>query len=166
MSPVRPGWPGVRWSGREDWHVTLAFLGEVARGLLPELTTRLARAARRHHAAELSVARAGAFPAPRRATVLWAGIGGDRRALGHLAASVAAGARRAGAPSPDEGRRYRPHLTLGRSREPADLGALVGALADFAGTPWAATEIHLIHSQPGSEPRYQTLGSWPMRDPE
>ena len=60
----------------------------------------------------LSLASAGAFPSPARANVLWTGLSGDRKALGELAMSVSAGARRAGAPPPDEGRRYRPHELL------------------------------------------------------
>jgi len=98
--------------------------------------------------------------------VLWTGISGDRRALEALARSVAAGARRAGAPPPDEGRRFRPHLTLARCREPADVGALVEALAGYAGAVWTAAEIHLIRSRPGdpgSKPRYETVGTWLLR---
>ena len=53
----------------------------------------------------MRVAGAGAFPSAARATVLWAGIAGDRAALAALAASVSAAARRAGYPPPDEGRR-------------------------------------------------------------
>ena len=41
-----------------------------------------------------------------------------------------------------------PHLTLARCRAPADVSSLAGALAGYAGTPWAATEIHLIRSLP------------------
>ena len=169
----RPGWrrcgppgPALRWTGRPAWHVTLAFLGEVGEPAAGELGPRLERAAHRHPSLPLSFAGAGAFPAPGRARVLWAGISGDRRALEALARSVAAGARRAGAPPPDEGRRFRPHLTLARCREPADVGRLVDALAGYAGAPWTAAEIHLIRSHPGdpgSPPRYETLGTWPLR---
>jgi len=87
--------------------------------------------------------------------------------LAELAESVAAGARRAGAPPPDEDRKYRPHLTLARCRQPANVAAAVEALAGFAGQAWTARQIHLIASQPGSQPggqpRYVTLGSWPLR---
>jgi 2'-5' RNA ligase len=95
--------------------------------------------------------------------VLWAGINGDRQALRALAGSVAAGARRAGAPPPDEGRPLRPHLTLARCREPADVSPLVEALAGYAGTPWPATQIHLIRSHLGAEARYEIVGTWPLR---
>jgi 2'-5' RNA ligase len=82
-----------------------------------------------------------------------------------LAGSVAAGARRAGAPPPDEGRRYRPHVTLARSREPANVAPLVVALSGFGGLAWNATHVDLIRSETGPRPRYQTIGSWPLRLP-
>jgi RNA 2',3'-cyclic 3'-phosphodiesterase len=165
VAALRPAWPALRWTGRPAWHVTLAFLGEVGEPAAGELGPRLERAAHRHPGLPLSIAGAGAFPGPGRARVLWTGIRGDRRALAALARSVAAGARRAGAPPPDEDRRFRPHLTLARCREPADVGRLVEALAGFAGAPWTAAGIHLIRSHPGdpgSPPRYETLGTWPL----
>jgi RNA 2',3'-cyclic 3'-phosphodiesterase len=168
VAPLRVGWPELRWAGQERWHVTLAFLGEVSDDKLAELTTRLARAASRHSAQELVIARGSAFPNKKRARVLVAGIEGDQpemTALSALAASVAAGARRAGAPSPDEGRRYRPHLTLARCRQPADLGDLVDSLETFRTPRWRMEEIHLIRSHPAPNPRYETLVTWPLRGP-
>jgi len=41
--------------------------------------------------------------------------------------------------------------------------SLVGTLGGFAGTPWVATEIHLIHSRLGAHPRYELIGTWPLR---
>jgi 2'-5' RNA ligase len=167
VAPLRPAWPALRWTGQQAWHVTLAFLGEVGEDTLPALGERLERAGHRHLSLELSFAGAGAFPAPGRARVLWTGIHGDHRALEGLARSVAAGARRAGAPPPDEGRRFRPHLTLARCREPADVGPLVEALAGYAGAPWTAAEIHLIRSHlptaVGGQPWYEAVGTWPLR---
>ena len=169
VAPLRPAWPRLRWTGREAWHVTLAFLGEVGEDTAGALGPRLERAAQRHPCLWLSFGAAGAFPAPRHARVLWTGIHGDRRtleALEALARSVSAGARRAGAPPPDEGRRFRPHLTLARCRAPADVAPLVEALAGYAGSPWTAGEIHLIRSylptEAGGQPRYEITGTWPL----
>ena len=162
-APLRDAWPDFRWAGQDSWHVTLAFLGEVAEDVIPALETRLGRAAGRHHSLRLSVSGAGAFPAPAKARVLWAGIRGDQQALAALAGSVAAGARRAGAPPPDGRRSYRPHLTLARCREPTDVRPLVELLAGGRGTAWTAEMIHLIRSNPGSQPRYQAAGAWPLR---
>jgi len=167
VAPLRPAWPSLRWTGREAWHVTLAFLGEVGEDTERALGPRLERAVQRYPCLSLSFGAAGAFPAPRRARVLWTGIHGDRRALEALARSVAAGARRAGAPPPDEGRGFRPHLTLARCRAPADVAPLVEALAGYAGAPWTAGEIHLIRShlptEAGAQPRYEVAGTWRLR---
>jgi RNA 2',3'-cyclic 3'-phosphodiesterase len=166
--PLRIGRQDLRWTSREAWHVTLAFLGQVDESAAARLLPRLERAARSHHTFPLAFSGAGAFPAARRANVLWSGLSGDRRALAHLAESVAAGASRAGAPPPDRGRRFQPHLTLARCRTPADVTELVAALADYQGPLWTADRIHLVRSRLGAteQPRYTTLGSWPLRLPD
>jgi 2'-5' RNA ligase len=160
---LRPAPAELRWTRRQSWHLTLAFLGEVDERVLPDLGIRLERAARRHPPQRLSIAGAGAFPSAARGRVLWAGIQADRQALTALANSVAAGARRAGAPPPDEGRKYHPHLTLARCREPTDLTELAADLAGFAGSTWTASEIALIASYLGAEPRYTELQRWALR---
>lgn len=165
VAPHRPSWPGLRWTGRDAWHLTLAFLGEVDESSLAKLAPRLQRAAARHPRLALSVAGAGAFPGANRARVLWTGVQGERRALAALAASVAAGSRRAGAPPAEEGRRFQPHLTLARCRAPADMRVLVAALSGYSGIAWTARDIYLIQSRPHSLPRYETLGRWPLRVP-
>jgi RNA 2',3'-cyclic 3'-phosphodiesterase len=163
VEPLRAARPELRWTGEDDWHLTLAFLGELAETVLPELSIRLERAASRHSGQQLAVAGGGAFPGRRKARVLWAGVRSGA-GLAPLAASVAAGARRAGAPPPDEGRKYRPHLTLARCREPADVTELAAALEGFAGREWTATDLRLIRSNLGNRhPRYQDLGDWPLR---
>ncbi|MGP7997079.1 MAG: RNA 2',3'-cyclic phosphodiesterase [Streptosporangiaceae bacterium] len=175
VDPLRDAWPGLRWTRREAWHLTLAFLGEVNEAVVARLMPRLERAAGRHPSLSLALAGAGAFPGAARARVLWTGVHGDRRALGVLAASVAAGARRAGAPPAEEGRRFQPHLTLARCRAPVDARVLVSGLSEYAGTPWTAGRIYLIRShlpgRPGdlaadsAQPRHETLASWPLRVP-
>jgi 2'-5' RNA ligase len=163
---LRPAWPQLRWTGTDAWHVTLAFLGEVAEPKLDGLRERLERAARRHHATRLRVGKGGAFPSAGKARVFCAFISGEPAALMELrglAGSVAAGARRAGAPPPDEGRRYRPHVTLARCSQPVDLRPLVEALSGYSGTPWDAAAIELIVSKTGPQPSYQTINRWPLR---
>ena len=168
VAPLRQSWPVLRWTGRDAWHLTLAFLGEVPEPVSIRLVPRLERAAARHPRLSLSLGGAGAFPGAARARVLWTGVQGEPRALAALAASVAAGARRAGAPPAGEGRRFQPHLTLARCREPVDVRALVARLSGYTGTPWTAGEIYLIRShlpggRPHDRPRYETLGRWPLR---
>ena len=167
VEPLRNRRLDLRWTSQEAWHVTLAFLGQVNEAAAARLVPRLERAARRHHQVRLAFAGAGAFPSAARANVLWSGLSGDRGALARLAESVAAGASRAGAPPPDKGRRFQPHLTLARCRMPADVTELVSALAGYQGQPWIADRVHLVRSRLGAtdHPRYTSLASWPLRTP-
>jgi 2'-5' RNA ligase len=165
VEPLRSSRQDLRWTNREAWHVTLAFLGQVDEPTAVELAQRLERAARLHHDIRLAFSGAGTFPAARRANVLWSGLSGDRAELARLAESVVAGAACAGTPPPDHGRRFQPHLTLARCRMPADVTDLVAALEDFQGSSWTADRVHLVrsHLRATEQPRYSSLTSWPLR---
>ncbi|RJL33168.1 RNA 2',3'-cyclic phosphodiesterase [Bailinhaonella thermotolerans] len=163
VAPLREPWSSLRWVAPELWHVTLAFLGEVSEDLLPDLTTRLERAAARHARLTLSFAAAGAFPGNgAHARVVWAGVYGERRAFARLAAAIAAGARGAGVPA--DHRPQHPHLTLARCRRrPADVRPLIDGLSAFAGRPWTADAVHLMRSHQEPAIRYEPVASWPLR---
>jgi len=158
--PVRARWPDLRWTVRAQWHLTLAFLGQVDAEVVPGLADRLGRAAVRHRPLRLGVGGAGRFGGQ----VLWLGVRGDTAPLARLATSVAAGSRRAGVAV--ETRPYTPHLTLARARRPMDLRAPVSVLRGFAGSPWVAADIVLVRSWPqaraGAVPAYETVGRWPL----
>ena len=160
LAAVRPLEPDVRWTRPEQWHLTLVFLGEVAEERLPGLTERLARAARRHPSLRLRFAGGGRFGD----RVLWTRVEGDREPLRRLAGSATAAARRAGIGVDD--RPYRPHLTLARNPQGADLRPLVAALAPYAGTSWTADRLHLVRSRlgagPGRTASYDTVAAWPL----
>ncbi|WP_225801110.1 RNA 2',3'-cyclic phosphodiesterase [Streptomyces sp. NK15101] len=163
-----PGADGLRWTSRPGWHLTLAFMGEVDEELLPELRTRLERAAHRTPSFPLRLHGGGHFG--RR--TLWAGVAGDLDALRLLAERSDAAARRAGV-AMDEHRRYHGHLTLGRARGlGAGLGSFVEELGSFEGGRWSVTELVLVRSYlpgggvPGEQPRYEVVGSWPLEGRE
>ena len=48
VGPLRARQEDLRWTNREAWHVTLAFLGQVDQPAVARLMPRLERAARRH----------------------------------------------------------------------------------------------------------------------
>ena len=64
---------------------------------------------------------------------------------------------------PVEDRPFRAHLTVGRwrPRQPAD-GALPELLADYRGPEWPVTEVRLLESHLGPDPRYEPLAAWPV----
>jgi 2'-5' RNA ligase len=158
--PLRAKHPVLRWTLPEQWHLTLAFLGEVDDRARADLAERLARAASR--AAPLSLALGGAGRFGDR--VLWTRVSGDTDGLRRLASSVRAAAGRAGLRVED--RPYRPHLTLARADGEVDLRGAVTALAGFSGSPWTAERLHLVRSRLGAGPdrraRYELLCSWPL----
>ncbi|CAN5658605.1 RNA 2',3'-cyclic phosphodiesterase [soil metagenome] len=161
VDALRPERPQLRWARPDQWHLTLAFLGDVAEEAVPDLQRRLERAATRRAGFRLRLAGAGTFGPAVRARLLLLGIGGDREALVRLAAGCSAAARRAGVSVED--RRYRPHLTILRAGQPTDLRHLVERLRPFAGVEWRVDGIRLVRSQLGPVPAYETVGSWPLR---
>src|SRR5262249_57587409 len=64
----------VRWVSTEGLHITLKFLGEVAEDRLVEVERALSGGAGRHPALPLAARGLGAFPPPRIARVIWAGV--------------------------------------------------------------------------------------------
>ncbi|GAA2292658.1 RNA 2',3'-cyclic phosphodiesterase [Streptomyces kunmingensis] len=150
---------GLRWTGRPGWHLTLAFYGDVPQETVPELTERLARAARRTEPFELALRGGGQFGG----RALWAGVSGETAALKHLADRAEAAGRKCGLPG--EHRRYRPHLTLARARTTTDLTPYVTALDTFAGTPWTVARLALVRSNlpvsgvAGERPRYEQVAA-------
>jgi RNA 2',3'-cyclic 3'-phosphodiesterase len=157
--PLPPPWRVVPVP---QWHLTLAFLGEVSESRIAELEQRLGRAAARSDPLRLGLAGAGAFPSARRARVLWAGVTGDRDGLVRLAERASAAARRVGVAIED--RRYRPHLTLARARVPrgADATDVVVGLAGYAGPDWPGGELVLVRSVLGSVVRHERITGWAL----
>ena len=140
-----PQWP----SPPQRWHVTLAFLGEVAE--VGPVDAALAVALAGAPAAELVLAGSGTFgPGP-----VWVGVDGDLDGLHELAARVAAAVRQAGVPL--ESRRFRPHLTVGRRGRP-DPARLTG----YRGPAWTAREVELVRSDLGSTVTHTVLQRYPL----
>lgn len=136
---------GLRTTRVDQWHVTLAFLGEVPSAA--PLEQPLSAAAAASPPLSLQLAGGGFFRAPR---VLFAGLSGDLDGLRRLAADVERACRDAGVHLGP--RTYRPHVTVAR-RLPADPGRLDG----YDGPPWTATELELVRSRLGSPVEHEVL---------
>ena len=150
VAPLRPGWPDLRWAGQDRWHVTLAFLGEVADPA--SLLGPLAAVCAASSPFSLSLAGSGSFGS--RGPV-WVGVDGDVDRLAGLARRVRQAVRGAGVDV--ERRRYRPHLTVGRRRQPDPA-----LLASYAGPAWPVVEVELVHSRLGRPVVHTVLERWPL----
>jgi 2'-5' RNA ligase len=104
---------GVRWVRPEGYHLTLRFLGNVARDAIAELEERVAEQVT--PMAPLAVHLGGAlvFPSPRQPRVIALAVEPEAL-LASLAERVERGVVAAGFSA--ERRRFRAHLTLGRVR--------------------------------------------------
>jgi 2'-5' RNA ligase len=120
----------------EGLHLTLRFFGEVPVGDIERLAARLGEAFAGLPAFALEFRGCGVFPDRGNPRVLWVGISSPPPALFELQSRAEAVARALGfAP---EKRRFEPHLTVARFREPLKkLASLLGAVEgrDFGRTP-------------------------------
>ncbi len=158
----------LRWTLPEQWHLTLSFLPAVAPRRLEELIERLGRAARRRESPMLSLAGAVAFPRPARARVLGVGVAEDGETeLRRLATGTYAAAARSGAEV--DSRRFHPHLTLARLREPGDAIRWMSTFSAYHGPRWSLTEVALVESRlgagPGGRPQHEQVATFQLGRP-
>lgn len=145
--------PPLRWVVPPQWHITLAFYGEVEQRKVDGLTERLARAARRTQPFGLTLGNPGRFGSARRARVVWMGLDAGGEQLATLAASARAAGRRVGLRRDDLApeHRYRPHITLARVVPSAGVEHVLQALRPDHHPSWTAREAILVRSDLGAE---------------
>lgn len=152
LGPFRP-LPG-RVAPPHNWHLTLRFIGQMDEVAYQRLLAELDQA-ELGGPFRLRLSGFGAFPNPRRATVLWVGVdrGGDR--VTALAEVVEQAVVDIGG-EPEE-RPFHPHLTLSRIRPQQNVTQLVES-EDLASVGWHADHITVYRSHLGSTgARYEVL---------
>ncbi|MGW7444863.1 RNA 2',3'-cyclic phosphodiesterase [Kitasatospora sp. NPDC054795] len=159
LRPAYAGYPRLRWNRIEDWHITLAFLGEQPSTVVPLLRSALADAAASHPALHLGLRGGGHFDQ----RLLWTGIDGDLEGLHRLATDVRDLVGSCGIEFRD--RPLRPHLTLARARrdDPVSVPQAAAGLAGFVGRPWRTERLHLVGSNIGRGPgpiHYRDIEAW------
>ena len=159
---VVPADDRLRWVPRDQWHVTLAFYGEVDEARAATLQDGLARVGARSRPLRIRVTGAGTFPRQsRKARVLWLGLDGEVEEVRRLADRCAGAGRRARIAMED--RAFRPHLTLARARrEPVDATDTVAALSSYVGPWWSVTTLRLVRSYLGPQTRHETIQEIPL----
>lgn len=113
VTRLRPLDRGVRWRGDANLHITLKFIGELDDAAVAPLRAQLRQL--RVPAMQLCCRGLLFFPPRGSARIVAAEVGGDVEPLTQVHQTVEAICAAAGiAP---EGRAYRPHVTIGRSRD-------------------------------------------------
>ncbi|MEB8340909.1 RNA 2',3'-cyclic phosphodiesterase [Streptomyces endophyticus] len=161
LRPVYAAHPRLRQNRIEDWHITLAFLGEQPMAAIQRLRQPLGDLAATHPSPELALRGGGHFDD----RVLWSGLEGDLDGLHLLSGAVRKQVGACGVAFPE--RPLRPHLTLARARrhDTTSVPEAAAALDAFTGRRWRSLRLHLVASIPGnaSTPRrYEDVAAWEL----
>ena len=141
---------GLKLTAVEQWHVTLAFLGEVPEERLSEVERALdCVSTTSSRGIGLRLAGGGRFTNGR-SVALWAGVAGDLAGLSGLRADICAGL------AGHDDKPFRPHLTIAYARS----GQAMAALESYAGPMWTVDEFVLVRSRYNEGGGYDRLRSW------
>ena len=135
---------GPKWVEPNQLHVTMKFLGEVDRRVESELVRMATAAAAETPPLATRLEAITTFGPPRRARVIVATLADPEGLFVRLAARLEAGAVRVGVPG--EGRRFVPHVTVGRIKRPHDPSAYL-AEAKLAPSEFVCPDLTLYESQ-------------------
>lgn len=136
--------PGARWIDPGNFHLTLRFIGEITEDLAADVDEALAQLKARRFT--LQLAGTGVFGGNRPHT-LWLGVA-RHPDLMRLHDKIEQALIRTGlAPEP---RRFAPHVTLARLRDPTPdgLAHFLAAHAQFRAAPLPVEQFSLIASFP------------------
>ena len=159
----------ARWSGPDQLHLTLRFIGPVRDDEVPPLVRALAEVTAASPAFSLCLRGTGHFPPRGRARSLWAGVDGsesDLAALHILRQRVDAAFQGVGL-SPDR-RKFAPHVTLARLPElpQARVAEWLAGRGLFKTPDFPVSELVLMRSilrAEGSE--YQVVQRFALASP-
>jgi len=149
--------PGARPVPEGSWHATVRFLGEVAEA--QPVIAAVGPVAARHPTIPVAVRGVGAFPDPRKARVVWAGM--EAPGLDRLAADIAQATPLAR--DPERGRPFHAHVTLARLDRPRDVRTFVQGRVQASFSAGAISEVVLFRSELTPQgPQYTKMASFPL----
>ena len=144
LSLLCAGVGGAKWVDPGNLHLTLRFIGEIDEALAADIDEALLRVRARPFT--LQLAGTGVFGG-NRPNALWVGVE-KNPALVALRDKIEQALVRVGLEP--EGRRFAPHVTLARLRDPVleQLGQFIAAHAQFRADPLPVDHFSLIASFP------------------
>lgn len=148
---------GVKPVDPDLYHVTVAFLGDTPTGRTDAILEALHEGAQAAGPHEGRAQGLGAFPDPRRASVVWVGVRDSRLPALAKATRQALDARGI---DYDDRHDFHPHMTLARLRDKQDLSPLIDPHEDTDFGAFPVDRVHLYESTLTSEgPVYEVEGT-------
>lgn len=162
LSLLRGGLPGARWIDVENYHLTLRFIGDIEGHLADEIANTLDRV--RRPSFQLGLSGVGAFGS-KKPHAVWAGVEPSPD-LNALQAEIERICQRLGVPV--DPRKFSPHVTLARLRNPnpLDVAKYLSAHGGFSAAPFKVGRFVLMSSRDsvGGGP-YVIEEAWPLSAP-
>jgi 2'-5' RNA ligase len=155
----------VRWVKPDNIHLTIVFLGDVREGDISAIAGEIEQVCYGFHPFELHLKGLGLFPDRRRPRVLWAGYHGDIERMASLRDVLHE--RLIPFEIKEEKREFKPHLTIGRFRNPGrgneQLDEILGLHDGLTSPSFQVGELVLFKSELKPHgPEYTRLESWPL----
>ena len=160
LSLLRSGVPGAKWVDPGNFHLTLRFIGETGEDIAADIDDALSRLRVRRFT--LQIAGTGVFGGGDKPRSLWVGVERTPELVG-LRDKVEQALLRAGLPP--EPRKFAPHVTLARLRNPPldKLRDYLAAHAHFRAEPLPVEGFSLIASfQTKAGSVYEEQADYPL----
>lgn len=136
----------ISWVKPANIHLTIKFLGDVAASRIDAVRQAVERACQGIPPFEITVAGVGCFPSAKNPRVLWVGLNPLPDELRRLHSNIEAALEREGFVR--EAKRFSPHLTMARVRDPFKARTTVEELmvTGFAAETFPASAVIVMRS--------------------
>jgi 2'-5' RNA ligase len=137
----------ISWVKSSNIHLTIKFLGDLAASRIAHVRQAVERACQSISPFDITVEGTGCFPSAKSPRVLWVGLGPLPDELRRLHSNIES--ELAGEGFAREAKRFAPHLTIGRVRDPIKASRTVedSLAAGFAAETFHASEVIVMRSE-------------------
>ncbi|MBN1831890.1 MAG: RNA 2',3'-cyclic phosphodiesterase [Deltaproteobacteria bacterium] len=155
----------AKWVKPENIHLTIVFMGDIEADKIPAIKEEIREACLIYDAFDISLKGLGCFPHTRKPRVIWIGLDGDLERMSSFRDALQECLIPFGIK--EEKRGFKPHLTLGRFREPRRTNSeeleLLSRYGNVTSPVCSLMQLCLFRSElkPGGA-RYTRLGVWPL----
>ncbi len=155
--------PRVRWESPDKFHCTMKFLGPVDVVKTDEIASAVRRIVEGTPAFRVTYESVGAFPNRRAPRVVWIGCSEQSGVLVKLVEELEKDLVRFGFER--EEKTFKPHITIGRIKDPADAKHLTPMLESLTFEPLTVQVNDIVLMKSDLTPRgslYTTLQEFPL----